>query len=61
MPALSPSLQMEFRRTEILSLRRAPLTLTLMDKEKDKSNEQEGFKSEGLEEVLASLILEGWL
>ena len=33
----------------------------LMDKEKDKSNEQEGFKSEGLEEVLAGLILEGWL
>ena len=31
------------------------------DKEKDKSNKQEGFKSEGLEEVLASLILEGWL
>ena len=32
-----------------------------MNKEKDKSNEQEGFKSEGLEEVLVSLILEGWL
>lgn len=32
-----------------------------MDKEKDKSNEQEGFESDGLEEVLATLILEGWL
>lgn len=32
-----------------------------MDKEKGKSNEQEGFESDGLEEVLASLILEGWL
>ena len=32
-----------------------------MDKEKEKSNEQEGFKTDGLEEVLASLILEGWL
>ena len=32
-----------------------------MDKGKDKSNEQEGFKSEGLEEVLVSLILDGWL
>jgi len=32
-----------------------------MDKEKDKSNEQECFETDGLEEVLASLILEGWL
>lgn len=32
-----------------------------MNKEKEKSNEQEGFKSDGLEEVLATLILEGWL
>lgn len=32
-----------------------------MEEGKDKSNEQEGFKSEGLEEVLATLILEGWL
>ena len=33
----------------------------LMNKEKDKSNERQGFESEGLEQVLASLILEGWL
>lgn len=32
-----------------------------MNKEKDKSNEQEGFESEGLEDILASLIFEGWL
>lgn len=32
-----------------------------MNKDKDKSNEQEGFESEGLEDILASLILEGWL
>lgn len=32
-----------------------------MNKEKDKSNGQEGFETDGLEEVLASLILEGWL
>jgi hypothetical protein len=35
--------------------------MTLMKKEKDKSNEQEGFKSAGLEQIVASLILEGWL
>ena len=32
-----------------------------MNKEKDKSNEQECFESEGLEDILASLIFEGWL
>lgn len=32
-----------------------------MEERKHKPNEQEGFKSEGLEEVLAGLILEGWL
>ena len=33
----------------------------LMNKEKDKSNERQGFESEWLEQVLASLIFEGWL
>lgn len=32
-----------------------------MNKEKDKSNEKEGFEIEGLEYILASLIFEGWL
>ena len=32
-----------------------------MEQRKHKSKKQEGFKSEGLEEVLASLILEGLL
>ena len=32
-----------------------------MNKEKDKSNEQECFESEGLEDILASLIFDGWL
>ena len=32
-----------------------------MEERKHKSNKQKGFKSDGLEEVLASLILEGWL
>lgn len=31
-----------------------------MEEKKDKSNKHEGFNEE-LEEVLASLILEGWL
>lgn len=35
--------------------------VTLMEERKHKSKKQEGFKFEGLEEVLASLILEGWL
>ena len=32
-----------------------------MDKEKNKSNEQQGFATDRLEVVLAGLILEGWL
>lgn len=32
-----------------------------MNKEKDKSNEQECFEREGLEYILASLIFDGWL
>lgn len=59
MSILFAALHMEFRRKQILSA--TSKIVTLMDKEKDKPNEQEGFKSEGLEEVLATLILEGWL